>query len=176
MEDYPWPHIWFPCYSYVFFPFQTFQLRAHMYQARSLIGSDSSGLSDPFARVIMGEHSRLTQVGGCDKLVKFCEGWEVVWTLNLLLFLLILILITTGVCGQLFLKRNLGIGNNWQYNLATLFSPFPKKKSWSSLIPMSWYWLSVMIHTNQYKVFLLLKWEKSSPTSVLPLTNTNTGI
>ncbi|XP_050710389.1 otoferlin-like isoform X3 [Eriocheir sinensis] len=41
---------------------QTFQLRAHMYQARSLIGSDSSGLSDPFARVIMGEHSRLTQV------------------------------------------------------------------------------------------------------------------
>ncbi|MPC26740.1 Fer-1-like protein 6 [Portunus trituberculatus] len=41
---------------------QTFQLRAHMYQARSLIGSDSSGLSDPFARVIMGEHSRVTQV------------------------------------------------------------------------------------------------------------------
>ncbi|KAK4312408.1 hypothetical protein Pmani_016177 [Petrolisthes manimaculis] len=41
---------------------QTFQLRAHMYQARSLIASDSSGLSDPFARVIMGEHCRVTQV------------------------------------------------------------------------------------------------------------------
>ena len=41
---------------------QTFQLRAHVYQARSLIGSDSSGLSDPFARVVFGEHSRTTQV------------------------------------------------------------------------------------------------------------------
>jgi len=33
-----------------------------MYQARSLIGSDASGLSDPFARVIAGEISRTTQV------------------------------------------------------------------------------------------------------------------
>ncbi|XP_042243483.1 otoferlin-like isoform X3 [Homarus americanus] len=41
---------------------QTFQLRAHMYQARSLIASDNSGLSDPFARVIIGEHCRITQV------------------------------------------------------------------------------------------------------------------
>ncbi|KAL0125714.1 hypothetical protein PUN28_004639 [Cardiocondyla obscurior] len=39
-----------------------FQLRAHMYQARSLIGSDASGLSDPFARVICGEFCRTTQV------------------------------------------------------------------------------------------------------------------
>ncbi|XP_050298666.1 otoferlin-like [Anthonomus grandis grandis] len=39
-----------------------FQLRAHIYQARSLIGSDASGLSDPFARVIAGEFSRTTQV------------------------------------------------------------------------------------------------------------------
>ncbi|CAB4068037.1 OTOF [Lepeophtheirus salmonis] len=39
-----------------------FQLRAHMYQARSLIGSDASGLSDPFARVIIGEYCRTTQV------------------------------------------------------------------------------------------------------------------
>lgn len=39
-----------------------FQLRAHVYQARSLIGSDASGLSDPFARVIMGEFSKTTQV------------------------------------------------------------------------------------------------------------------
>ncbi|KAF0293526.1 Otoferlin [Amphibalanus amphitrite] len=41
---------------------KTFQLRAHVYQARSLIGSDSSGLSDPFARIVFGEHSRTTQV------------------------------------------------------------------------------------------------------------------
>lgn len=33
-----------------------------MYQARSLIGSDASGLSDPFARVIIGEYMRVTQV------------------------------------------------------------------------------------------------------------------
>uniref|UniRef100_T1JBU8 C2 domain-containing protein n=1 Tax=Strigamia maritima TaxID=126957 RepID=T1JBU8_STRMM len=39
-----------------------FQLRAHMYQARSLIGSDASGLSDPFARVVIGEYSQITQV------------------------------------------------------------------------------------------------------------------
>jgi hypothetical protein len=33
-----------------------------MYQARSLIGSDASGLSDPFARVIIGEYCKVTQV------------------------------------------------------------------------------------------------------------------
>ena len=43
-------------------PFQFFQVRAHMYQARSLIGSDASGLSDPFARVIIGEWCKITQV------------------------------------------------------------------------------------------------------------------
>ena len=41
---------------------QFFQVRAHMYQARSLIGSDASGLSDPFARVIIGEYCKVTQV------------------------------------------------------------------------------------------------------------------
>ncbi|KAK6628981.1 hypothetical protein RUM43_002798 [Polyplax serrata] len=40
----------------------TMHLRAYMYQARSLIGSDASGLSDPFARVILGEHCKTTQV------------------------------------------------------------------------------------------------------------------
>ncbi|XP_041986381.1 otoferlin [Aricia agestis] len=40
----------------------TFQMRAYIYQARSLIGSDSSGLSDPFARVIIGECTQTTQV------------------------------------------------------------------------------------------------------------------
>ena len=37
-------------------------MRAYVYQARSLIGSDDSGLSDPFARVIMGEYCKTTQV------------------------------------------------------------------------------------------------------------------
>ena len=37
-------------------------MRANVYQARSLIGSDNSGLSDPFARIIIGEHCRSTQV------------------------------------------------------------------------------------------------------------------
>jgi len=33
-----------------------------MYQARRLIGSDASGLSDPFARVVFGDQSQCTQV------------------------------------------------------------------------------------------------------------------
>lgn len=33
-----------------------------MYQARSLIGSDASGLSDPFARMAFAEQSVCTQV------------------------------------------------------------------------------------------------------------------
>ena len=33
-----------------------------MYQARSLIGSDASGLSDPFARIVFNDHSVITQV------------------------------------------------------------------------------------------------------------------
>lgn len=37
-------------------------MRAYVYQARSLIGSDSSGLSDPFARVIIGDCIVSTQV------------------------------------------------------------------------------------------------------------------
>lgn len=41
---------------------QTFQLRAHIYQARSLIGSDASGLSDPYATVYITEFSKTTQV------------------------------------------------------------------------------------------------------------------
>ncbi|XP_045490218.1 otoferlin-like [Pieris rapae] len=39
-----------------------FQMRAYIYQARSLIGSDSSGLSDPFARVVIEDCSATTQV------------------------------------------------------------------------------------------------------------------
>ena len=33
-----------------------------MYQARGLIGSDESGLSDPFARVVFLDQSQCTQV------------------------------------------------------------------------------------------------------------------
>ncbi|XP_055370842.1 otoferlin-like [Condylostylus longicornis] len=40
----------------------TFQLRAHIYQARSLIGSDASGLSDPYATVFITEYAKTTQV------------------------------------------------------------------------------------------------------------------
>ncbi|XP_067937439.1 otoferlin-like [Watersipora subatra] len=39
-----------------------FQLRAHLYQARALIGSDSSGLSDPYATVTFGEFVAQTKV------------------------------------------------------------------------------------------------------------------
>uniref|UniRef100_A0AAV2KAY7 Ferlin B-domain domain-containing protein n=1 Tax=Knipowitschia caucasica TaxID=637954 RepID=A0AAV2KAY7_KNICA len=44
---------------------QVFQLRAHMYQARSLFAADSSGLSDPFARVFFSTHSQVTEVSVC---------------------------------------------------------------------------------------------------------------
>ncbi|XP_037936219.1 otoferlin-like [Teleopsis dalmanni] len=40
----------------------TFQLRAYIYQARSLIGSDASGLSDPYATVYITEFAKTTQV------------------------------------------------------------------------------------------------------------------
>lgn len=39
-----------------------FELRAFIFCARSLIGSDSSGLSDPFARVIIANQCKTTQV------------------------------------------------------------------------------------------------------------------
>ncbi|CAM9619692.1 unnamed protein product [Lampetra fluviatilis] len=39
-----------------------FELRAHMYQARSLFAADSTGLSDPFARVIFSTHCKSTEV------------------------------------------------------------------------------------------------------------------
>ncbi|CAH2035369.1 unnamed protein product, partial [Iphiclides podalirius] len=41
---------------------KNFQMRAYIYQARSLIGSDSSGLSDPFATAIIGDSTASTQV------------------------------------------------------------------------------------------------------------------
>uniref|UniRef100_A0A4W3J5H4 Fer-1 like family member 6 n=1 Tax=Callorhinchus milii TaxID=7868 RepID=A0A4W3J5H4_CALMI len=41
---------------------QMFQLRSHMYQARGLLAADSSGLSDPFARVTFVSHCQTTKV------------------------------------------------------------------------------------------------------------------
>uniref|UniRef100_H3ATM5 Fer-1 like family member 6 n=1 Tax=Latimeria chalumnae TaxID=7897 RepID=H3ATM5_LATCH len=39
-----------------------FQLRAHMYQARGLLAADSSGLSDPFAKVTFVSHCQTTKI------------------------------------------------------------------------------------------------------------------
>uniref|UniRef100_A0A8B9UQL8 Otoferlin n=1 Tax=Anas zonorhyncha TaxID=75864 RepID=A0A8B9UQL8_9AVES len=52
----------FPPISLLYTKKQVFQLRAHMYQARSLFAADSSGLSDPFARVFFTSQSQCTEV------------------------------------------------------------------------------------------------------------------
>ncbi|XP_029452108.1 otoferlin isoform X2 [Rhinatrema bivittatum] len=52
----------FPPISLIYTKKQVFQLRAHMYQARSLFAADSSGLSDPFARVFFITQSQCTEV------------------------------------------------------------------------------------------------------------------
>ncbi|XP_031437276.1 otoferlin isoform X3 [Clupea harengus] len=51
-----------PPISLVYSMKQVFQLRAHMYQARSLFAADTSGLSDPFARVFFSTYSQVTEV------------------------------------------------------------------------------------------------------------------
>ncbi|XP_062933972.1 otoferlin isoform X5 [Cynocephalus volans] len=52
----------FPPIGLLYTKKQGFQLRAHMYQARSLFAADSSGLSDPFARVFFINQSQCTEV------------------------------------------------------------------------------------------------------------------
>ncbi|XP_069809267.1 fer-1-like protein 4 [Dendropsophus ebraccatus] len=42
--------------------YRYFQLRAHIYQARSILPADDNGLSDPFARVVFGNSCQTTQV------------------------------------------------------------------------------------------------------------------
>uniref|UniRef100_A0A671FQ71 C2 domain-containing protein n=1 Tax=Rhinolophus ferrumequinum TaxID=59479 RepID=A0A671FQ71_RHIFE len=42
--------------------FSYFQLRAHLYQARGVLAADDSGLSDPFARVIISTQCQMTRV------------------------------------------------------------------------------------------------------------------
>uniref|UniRef100_A0A8C6MI69 Otoferlin n=1 Tax=Nothobranchius furzeri TaxID=105023 RepID=A0A8C6MI69_NOTFU len=51
---------------------QIFQLRVHMYQARSLFAADSTGLSDPFARVFFSTQTQVTEVSGCT----LCPTWD----------------------------------------------------------------------------------------------------
>lgn len=48
-----------------FIEYHTFQLRAYLFQARSLLGSDDTGLSDPFARVLISNQCQSTQVIEC---------------------------------------------------------------------------------------------------------------
>ncbi|XP_077187228.1 otoferlin isoform X6 [Paroedura picta] len=54
--------LFFPPISLLYNKKQVFQLRVHMYQARSLFAADSSGLSDPFARVFFITQSQCTEV------------------------------------------------------------------------------------------------------------------
>ncbi|KAL2098893.1 hypothetical protein ACEWY4_005373 [Coilia grayii] len=51
-----------PPISLIYTMKQVFQLRVHMYQARSLFAADSTGLSDPFARVFFSSHTQVTEV------------------------------------------------------------------------------------------------------------------
>lgn len=53
---------------------QIFQLRVHMYQARSLFAADSTGLSDPFARVFFSTQSQVTEVSMLKKC-PFIPSW-----------------------------------------------------------------------------------------------------
>ncbi|KAJ7338117.1 hypothetical protein JRQ81_010703 [Phrynocephalus forsythii] len=51
-----------PPVSLVYKTNNVFQLRAHMYQARGLIAADSTGLSDPFAKVSFVSHCQTTKI------------------------------------------------------------------------------------------------------------------
>uniref|UniRef100_G3PC45 C2 domain-containing protein n=1 Tax=Gasterosteus aculeatus aculeatus TaxID=481459 RepID=G3PC45_GASAC len=51
---------------------QIFQLRVHMYQARSLFAADSTGLSDPFARVFFSTQSQVTEI----LAETLCPTWD----------------------------------------------------------------------------------------------------
>ncbi|XP_066479336.1 fer-1-like protein 6 isoform X2 [Tiliqua scincoides] len=55
-------HAALPPVSLVYKSKNVFQLRAHMYQARGLIAADSSGLSDPFAKVTFVSHCQTTKI------------------------------------------------------------------------------------------------------------------
>ncbi|XP_015214984.2 fer-1-like protein 6 isoform X2 [Lepisosteus oculatus] len=56
-------HITMPLPDFLVYKTQNiFQLRAHMYQARGLIAADSTGLSDPFAKVSFVSQSQTTMI------------------------------------------------------------------------------------------------------------------
>ena len=38
-----------------------YQLRAYIYQARGLLGADATGYSDPYARIVFGNRSGVTE-------------------------------------------------------------------------------------------------------------------
>lgn len=59
---------------------QVFQLRAHMYQARSLFAADDSGLSDPFARVFFSTYSQVTEV--CLSVTFYLMIYKVYYNFN----------------------------------------------------------------------------------------------
>ena len=50
----------------------TFHLKAYLYQARDMYGSDKSGLSDPYAIISLGRYS------SCSRVVKekVCPTWD----------------------------------------------------------------------------------------------------
>uniref|UniRef100_A0A8C3BG41 Otoferlin n=1 Tax=Cairina moschata TaxID=8855 RepID=A0A8C3BG41_CAIMO len=68
----------FPPISLLYTKKQVFQLRAHMYQARSLFAADSSGLSDPFARVFFTSQSQCTEVLN----ETLCPTWDQLLVFN----------------------------------------------------------------------------------------------
>ncbi|KAF4084233.1 hypothetical protein AMELA_G00126220 [Ameiurus melas] len=61
-----------PPISLIYTMKQVFQLRIHMYQARSLFAADSTGLSDPFARVFFSTHSQVTEIVN----ETLCPTWD----------------------------------------------------------------------------------------------------
>ncbi|XP_062864131.1 otoferlin isoform X2 [Trichomycterus rosablanca] len=61
-----------PPISLIYTMKQIFQLRVHMYQARSLFAADSTGLSDPFARVFFSTHSQVTEIVN----ETLCPTWD----------------------------------------------------------------------------------------------------
>jgi len=58
--SFPWS--WHYCFLCNDVAPHCFQMRAHMYQARGLIAADSTGLSDPFAKVTFTSHCQTTKV------------------------------------------------------------------------------------------------------------------
>uniref|UniRef100_A0A8C4X0F3 Otoferlin a n=1 Tax=Eptatretus burgeri TaxID=7764 RepID=A0A8C4X0F3_EPTBU len=57
---------------YLCFDCETFQLRAHIYQARNLFAADNNGLSDPYAQVIFSTHCKTTEVIN----ESLCPTWD----------------------------------------------------------------------------------------------------